>query len=134
MSWNWLASLRRLRAAQKHGPIVIQNPWAEGIIPAHIELIREGARAFVREVFLAIDSGPYSRKEKELAHLCEETYREVVFVAGCRLWALDGEKEYTHSLWLPHLKVVQDMVLEQLQHLVPAGGSARPAPAKGGTH
>jgi len=111
MTWNWIASLGRLRTSQKHGPIVIENPWAEGISPAHLELIREASLAFVRELFLAIDSGPYSRKEKHQARLCEETYREVVFVAGCRLWALDGEKEYSHSLWPPHLKVVQDQVL-----------------------
>jgi len=120
---NWLTSLCRLRASQKHGPIVIENPWAEGISPAYLELIRKGSLAFAQEVFQAIDSGSCTRKQKKQAHLFWEAYKEIVFIAGCRLWALEGEKkEYSHELWLPHLKAVQDLVLEEILHRVPSAG------------
>jgi hypothetical protein len=114
MSWSWIASLCRLRASKKHGPIVISNPWVEGISPAHLELIRAGSLAYAQEVFLSIDSWA-TRKQKKQAHYYWETYKEIVFIAGCRLWALDGDKEYSHELWIPHLKAVQDLVLERIK-------------------
>ncbi|MDR3671791.1 MAG: hypothetical protein P4L36_13160 [Holophaga sp.] len=118
---GWLASLCRWRGTHpKQYPVLIENPWAEGISPAHLELIRERSLEVAREVLRTIDSGPYPRKQKKQAHQGWETYKEIAFIAGCRLWVMDRQKEYSHSLWAPHLKAVQDLVVDRIQHQAPA--------------